>query len=137
MPEYIKSKRGTLIAIVLAKSLKTKGVTFFTPPDFSQQVGLLRHEKGSLIKPHLHKIVHRKVAVTQEVLHVKKGKIEVYLYDEKKKLVARRILRSGDTILLANAGHGIKVLETSMILEIKQGPYAGVDDKEYIKKVIK
>lgn len=134
MAEYIKSKNGTLIAIILPRQMSTKGVTFFTPPDFSQQVGLLKHKKGSAIKPHLHKVIKRKVAVTQEVLHIKKGRICVILYDEKKKYVARRILKSGDTILLANAGHGIEVLEDSLILEVKQGPYAGIDDKEYIAK---
>jgi cupin fold WbuC family metalloprotein len=134
MAEFIKSKRGTLIAVILPRKLTSKGVTFFTPPDFSQQVGLLKHKKGSIIKAHLHKVVHRKVTITQEVLHIKKGKIAVYLYDERKRHVATRILKSGDTILLANAGHGIKILEESLILEVKQGPYAGVDDKEYIKE---
>ncbi|MBI4707930.1 MAG: cupin fold metalloprotein, WbuC family [Candidatus Omnitrophica bacterium] len=134
MAEFIKSKKGTLIAVILPRKLETKGVTFFTPPDFSQQVGLLCHKKGAEVKPHVHKIVHRKVAITQEVLHVKKGKIAVYLYDENRTLVATRILKSGDTILLANAGHGIRVLEDSLMLEVKQGPYAGVDDKEYIEK---
>lgn len=134
MIEYIKSKKGGLIAVVIRKKANAEGVEFFTPPDFSQQVGLLRHKKGSLVKPHVHKIVHRKVAITQEVLHIKKGKIAVLLYDEAKRHIATRILTSGDTIILASAGHGIKVLRESLILEIKQGPYAGVDDKEYINE---
>ncbi|HTZ11555.1 MAG TPA: WbuC family cupin fold metalloprotein [Candidatus Margulisiibacteriota bacterium] len=132
MPEFIKSRKGTLIAVILSHKVETKGVMFFTPPQFSQQVGLLRHEKGSVIKPHMHKIIQRKVEITQEVLHVKKGKILVSLFDEKGKFVTKRTLGKGDTILLANAGHGIKILQSSLILEIKQGPYAGVDDKEYI-----
>ena len=134
MIENIKSKKGNLIAIIIRRKASTEGVEFFTPPDFSQQVGLLGHKKGSFIKPHVHKIVHRKVAITQEVLHVKKGKIAVLLYDETKKRIATRILKSGDTIILASAGHGIKVLQECLILEVKQGPYAGVDDKEYIKE---
>ena len=56
-------------------------------------------------------------------------------YDEKQKHIATRFLKTGDTVILASAGHGIKVLQESLILEIKQGPYAGVDDKEYIKGV--
>ena len=134
MIENIKSKKGNLIAIVIRRRASSEGVEFFTPPDFSQQVGLLRHKKGSFVKPHVHKIVHRKVAITQEVLHVKKGKIAVLLYDEAKKHIATRILKSGDTIILASAGHGINVLKESLILEVKQGPYAGIDDKVYIKE---
>lgn len=134
MVEYIRSKRGHLIAIILPKHLDTKGATFFTPPEFSQQVGLLRHRKGSKVKPHVHKLVKRRIERTQEVLHIKKGKVAVFLYDEKGKYLRTRILKKGDTILLASGGHGIEVLEDSLILEIKQGPYAGVDDKEYLKE---
>lgn len=134
MVEYIKSKKGNLIAIILPKYIDTKGATFFTPPDFSQQVGLLRHPKGAKVKPHAHKLVKRRIERTQEVLHIKKGKISVFLYDEKRKYLTTRILKQGDTILLAGGGHGIEVLENSLILEIKQGPYAGVDDKEYLKE---
>ena len=134
MVEYIKSKKGNLIAIILPECIDTKGATFFTPPDFSQQVGLLRHPKGAKVKPHEHKLVKRRIERTQEVLHIKSGKIAVFLYDEKKKYLATRILKKGDTILLAGGGHGIEVLQNSLILEVKQGPYAGVDDKEYLKE---
>jgi len=134
MVEYIKSRRGNLIAIVLPEHIDTKGATFFTPPDFSQQVGLLRHPKGATVRPHVHKLVKRKIERTQEVLHVKKGKVAVLLYDENRKYLGTRILKKGDTILLAGGGHGIEVLQDSLMLEIKQGPYAGVDDKEYLKE---
>lgn len=132
MAEYIKSKKGGLIAIVIRKKEKPKGVSFFTPLNFSQQVGLLKHKKGGMVKPHVHKLIERKVAVTQEVLHVRYGKIAVYLYDNSKKFIGTRFLTKGDTIILASAGHGIKVLRNSLILEVKQGPYLGKDDKRYI-----
>jgi len=134
MVECIKSKKGHLIAIILPKNIDTKGATFFTPPDSSQQVGLLRHSKGAKVKPHVHKLVKRRIERTQEVLHIKDGKVSVFLYDEKKKYLCTRILKKGDTILLAGGGHGIEVLEDSLILEVKQGPYAGVDDKEYLEE---
>ena len=137
MVEFIKTKKGELIAIMIRANAKTKGVKFFTPPDFSQQVGLLRHKKGSEVRPHVHKMIKRKVEITQEVLHIKKGRVAVYLYDHKHKPLCTRILMAGDTVILASAGHGIKVLEESLILEVKQGPYAGADDKEYILKKAK
>ncbi|MEA3488881.1 MAG: hypothetical protein U9R44_00860 [Candidatus Omnitrophota bacterium] len=133
MVEQIRSKKGDIIAIIIRGKERPRGVRFFTPPDFSQQVGLLRHKKGSVVKPHVHKLIRRKVEITQEVLYVKEGKIALYLYDGSKKHIATRFLKGGDTVILASAGHGIKVLEESLILEIKQGPYAGADDKEYIE----
>ena len=132
MVEEIRSKKGAIIAIIIRAKERPKGVKFFTPPDFSQQVGLLRHKKGSVVRPHVHKMIKRKVEITQEVLCIKKGRIALYLYDEKGRKIATRVLKNGDTVILASAGHGIKVLEESLILEIKQGPYAGADDKEYL-----
>jgi len=32
---------------------------------------------------------------------------------------------------LAQGGHKVKVLEDAKIIEVKQGPYAGFDDKEF------
>ncbi|HNX90782.1 MAG TPA: WbuC family cupin fold metalloprotein [Candidatus Omnitrophota bacterium] len=132
--ECISSHKKNIIAIVIRSNEKSRGVKFFTPLDFSQQVGLLGHKKGAVVNPHVHKLVKRKVERTQEVLHMKKGRAAVYLYDETKKHIATRVLKAGDTIILASAGHGVKILEDSLILEIKQGPYAGFEDKEYIAK---
>lgn len=134
MVEFIKSERGNLIAILIRAKERIKGVRFFTPQNFSQQVGLLQHEKGNEVRAHVHKRIKRSVEITQEVLHLKEGKISVRLYDERKKYIGARILKPGDTIILASAGHGIKVLQDSLILEVKQGPYAGTDDKEYINR---
>jgi hypothetical protein len=37
--------------------------------------------------------------------------------------------RGGDTILLATGSHGIEVFEEVEMIEVKQGPYAGEQDK--------
>ncbi|MCZ2140280.1 MAG: hypothetical protein LC096_02690, partial [Bacteroidia bacterium] len=39
------------------------------------------------------------------------------------------ILHTGDVILLSDGGHGFKMLEESEIIEVKQGPYCGEQDK--------
>ena len=36
----------------------------------------------------------------------------------------------GDVVLLAHGGHGFSMLEPSEMIEVKQGPYAGEQDKE-------
>ena len=47
------------------------------------------------------------------------------------KKIGSAILNSGDTVLLLTGGHGFNLLEDSKIIEVKQGPYGGVDeDKE-------
>ena len=129
--ERVKSD-GEIIAIIVRGSLDVEGISFVSPPDFSQQLGLISRKKDYEIKPHIHKLVSREVSITQEVLHIQSGKIEVTLYNKNKKKIRSVGLVAGDTILLASGGHGIRFLEDSRILEIKQGPYSGIQgDKEH------
>jgi len=62
-------------------------------------------------------------------LFIKKGKLRVDFYDNEKTYLESRMLGAGDTILLATGGHGFEVLEELVMLEVKQGPYAGEGDK--------
>ncbi len=122
---------GKPIAIIVRKEFNQPGVHFFSPFEFSQQLGILVHPIGHEVKAHVHNLIARDVRVTQEVLHVIEGKVEITLFAENKKYVTSRLLSTGDTILLAYGGHGIKILEPSKILEVKQGPYVGMEDKEF------
>jgi hypothetical protein len=128
--EHIKAD-GKSIAIIVRKDFNQPGVTFFSPFEFSQQLGVLIHPEGHEVKAHMHNVIARDVRVTQEVLHIIEGKIEISLYDENREYMTTRLLCQGDTVLLAYGGHGITILEPSKILEVKQGPYAGREDKEF------
>jgi len=123
---------GEIIAIIVRAAKEIEGINFFSPPEFSQQLGLISRKKDYIIKPHIHKRVSREVSVTQEVLHILSGRIAITLYDRNKEIIKPVELKAGDTILLASGGHGIKFLDDAKILEVKQGPYSGVDgDKEH------
>ena len=122
---------GKPIAIIVRNEFTGPGVNFFSPFDFSQQLGILVHPPGHEVKAHVHNVIARDVRVTQEVLHLIEGRIEITLYTENKEWITSRVLNQGDTILLAYGGHGIKILEPAKILEVKQGPYAGKEDKEF------
>ena len=63
------------------------------------------------------------------VLFIKSGKVRVDFYDESKNYLESRTLNQGDVLLLAFGGHGFEMLEPSEIIEVKQGPYAGEQDK--------
>ncbi|MCB0744232.1 MAG: hypothetical protein KDC67_10035 [Ignavibacteriae bacterium] len=128
MFEEIKFK-DQLLGIIIKSSYEKEGITFFTPDDFSQQLGYMKREKGYVIEPHVHNPVMREVIWTQEVLLIKSGKVRVDFYDDDKNYLESRILRQGDVILLASGGHGFSMLETSEIIEVKQGPYSGDKDK--------
>lgn len=132
MVEKIEFKNTTL-AIIIRANYQKDGISFFTPNDFSQQLGYMNRKKGYLIEPHIHKLVERKVVLTQEVLYIKSGKVLVKFYDEDQSYIESRIVSTGDVILLANGGHGFEMLEDSEMIEIKQGPYVGEEDKVRFK----
>lgn len=118
-----------MLALILRSKYESDGIKFFTPDDFPQQLGYMRHKKGHKIIPHLHNKVKREISYTFEVLMVKSGKVKVNFYDDHKQYLENKILNKGDVILLAYGGHGFEILEDSEMIEVKQGPYVGDDDK--------
>lgn len=120
-----------IYAIVLRKDFQLPGANFFTPSEFSQQLGMLIHNKGKIVGRHRHKLVKREIFRTQEVLVLLEGKIKVDLYDDDVRFLKTVLLNSGDSILLAQGGHRVEILEDAKIVEVKQGPYAGFDEKVY------
>ncbi len=133
MAKFIQEikQEDRVFAIILRRNFSAPGVHFFTPGDFSQQLGMLVHERGKVVDRHRHKHVRREIHRTQEVLVVLSGRIRVEIYDDGGKILKAAILRGGDAILLAAGGHRVKVLERAKVIEVKQGPYAGFDDKEF------
>lgn len=65
-----------------------------------------------------------------EVVVVRSGHCQIEVYDEHKSLVATRDLYKSDVVLMVGGGHGFRINEDTVLLEIKQGPYLGADDKE-------
>jgi hypothetical protein len=128
MFERITHKEKILSIIIYSKFHKN-GIEFFTPDDFSQQLAYMKRPKNYLIQPHTHNTVPREVNHTQEVLFIKSGKVRIDFFDDDRQYLKSRVLDAGDVILLAHGGHGIKMLETSEIIEVKQGPYTGEQDK--------
>ena len=95
----------------------------------------MHHPTGKVIDAHVHNLVHRNVVLTQEVLFIKKGILRVDFYDEYKDYLESRNLYAGDVILLISGGHGFYVLDEVEMIEVKQGPYTGEQDKKRFEGV--
>ena len=121
--------QSNILAIIVRKDFDKLGINFFTPNDYSQQLAYMSHPVGKEIQPHVHKRVQREVHYTQETLFIRKGKLQVDFYSDEQLFLESRILEAGDVILLIKGGHGFKVLEDLEMFEVKQGPYAGDEDK--------
>ena len=120
---------GRTLAMLLRSTYHAEGIQFFTPNDFSQQLAYMNRPKGYVITPHVHNAVPREVQFTKQVLFIKTGRERVDFYDDDQIYLESRIVTAGDVILLAFGGHGFEMLETSEVIEVKQGPYAGEADK--------
>jgi hypothetical protein len=127
--EWIKEGQNVLALIVSADHLPSE-TEFITPLDYKQQLGFIVYGKGETITPHLHIPMSRNLLGTSEVLVIKKGKVEVSIYRHDRTLLIKKLLTQGDIILLISGGHGFRMLEDAVMLEIKQGPYIGLEEKE-------
>jgi mannose-6-phosphate isomerase-like protein (cupin superfamily) len=120
---------GSVLAIIVRKPASAPGVQFVTPPELSQQLAFMAHPAGKRIAPHIHLPVSRALETTQEVLVLRAGRLRVDFFDDERRYLESRVVTAGDTIVLVHGGHGFQVLEAVDMIEIKQGPYAGENDK--------
>ena len=79
---------------------------------------------------HVHVPLERSLVGTSEVLIVRSGRCEMDVYDDDRALVTTRELAAGDVVVIFAGGHGFRMLEDTTFLEVKQGPYTGLDEKE-------
>jgi hypothetical protein len=127
--EIISGPDGPL-AYLVDGSWSPAATQFLTPDTFGQQMGMIVYGKGQAITPHVHLPVTRTVEGTTECIIVRSGYCEIDIYDSARNPIATRPLKTGDIILLLGGGHGFRMLEDTVLFEVKQGPYVGNADKE-------
>jgi hypothetical protein len=126
---------GEQFCSILRDDFESESLIFFTKDDVPQQIGFLPHKKGRVIIPHIHNELKREVLLTNEVLLVKKGTVKVNFYCGEQKFIGSEIIKKGDVIHLMKLGHGFEILEDAILIEVKQGPYLGMDDKVRFKGI--
>ncbi len=121
---------GQHIATIIRRDYLPDKTTFVTPDSYHQQAGFVVYPRGGVIRRHVHLPIQRHLVGTSEALIVRKGRVEVELFGLDKTSLGTWILVEGDLILLVAGGHGFRCLEDTVFLEIKQGPYTGLVEKE-------
>ena len=129
VPEIISWNGEPLVYIIRPNPLPDR-TTFITPPEFKQQVGFVVYPAGGEIAKHIHLALERHLVGTSEVLVLLKGRCLIDIYNDGKELVATRGLKAGDVMLMVRGGHGFRIQEDTVFLEIKQGPYLEIEEKE-------
>lgn len=129
MIERVESTEKTLLALIVRSGRAEQGVHFVTADDSVHQLGVLQWPGGHIIDAHIHNPLTRTIDSTQEVLFIRSGTVRVDLYAENQSYQCSRTLEAGDVIFLASGGHGFEILEDANIVEVKQGPYLGEQEK--------
>jgi uncharacterized protein with PhoU and TrkA domain len=124
------SDQGQELCILIRSAVSPETTFFVTPPEYKQQVGFVVYPKGGEIVRHTHVSLQRHLVGTSEVLIIKKGRCQIDIYNDERELVATRELAEGDVMLMVGGGHGFRMLEDTILLEVKQGPYTGLEEKE-------
>jgi hypothetical protein len=120
----------SLLAYLIRAGYDPSETTFPTPPELDLQVGLIVYPEGGEVARHRHRPIERHLVGTAEVIVVREGRCALDVYDDAGELVATRELASGDVMLMVGGGHGFRMLEPTVLLEVKQGPYTGLEEKE-------
>jgi hypothetical protein len=90
---------------------------------------MIAYKTGGAVAPHRHLPVERTKLGTMEAVLVRSGLCEVDIYDESQRRVATRTLDPGDLVLLVAGGHGFRMTQDTVLLEVKEGPYVEGGDK--------
>lgn len=131
MPEVERIGVGDdVFAYVVRAGDPPPETTFVTPNEANLQVGFIVKGPDDIVPRHDHHPVERTIVGTAEVLVVRQGGGEMEIYDADRNFVAKRTISTGDVIVLLEGGHGFRFDSDTVLLEVKQGPYSGVDEKE-------
>ena len=106
-----------------------EATTFLTPDDANLQVGFVVKSASDSVLRHTHEPIERRTVGTAEVLIVERGSGEVDFFDSERHLVATRAFGAHDVLVLLSGGHGLRFFTDTVLLEVKQGPYPGHDEK--------
>lgn len=121
-----------VLAIIVKASLVADTTEFLTDSEENFQVGFVVKGAGEDVPAHRHKPIVRTIRGTAEALFVKQGKCALDIYDDLGKIISTHSIDSGDVVLLLAGGHGLRVLAPTVLIEVKQGPYPGIDEKDFL-----
>jgi hypothetical protein len=121
---------GESLCYIVRRELTPQRTMFLTPPESAIQVGYVVRRAAEDIPRHAHRPTVRTITTTSEVLFVQRGRCELDVYTDDREYVTTRELREGDLVIIVGGGHGFRIIEDTVLLEVKQGPYAGAGDRD-------
>jgi len=120
---------GRKLVAIRVRTFKT-GTSPVSSPVGPLQLMTMKREKGSIAKAHRHIPKKRVTEMLQECLIVIKGKIRYDLFDARKRVFRKVVVRKGEAMLILNVAHAVHFLEDSLVYELKNGPF--INDKKFL-----
>ena len=121
------------VATIVKPTKSPKGLSFVTDDEKYLQLGIWNYEKNDELEAHFHNEFKRESYKTNEFVFVLKGEIECNLFTEQGEFIESLIIKESEGIIQHNHAHEYKILNDSIILESKNGPFMGVEkDKTVI-----
>lgn len=125
------------IATIVKPNEANPGLSFVTSDDKFLQLGIWNYQKGHNLPAHYHNQFKRSGYRTNEFVFVLKGAIECILYTEEGDFIESVIISESQGILMFELSHEYKIIEDSIILESKNGPFMGVEKDKTVINVKK
>ena len=128
--EQITDATGKVLAVIARAEYTPEATSFVTPDTFTQQLGFIVYPAGEQVASHLHLPIERHLSGTSEAIIVRSGRAILSIYNDDRLCVYKSSMEQGDIVVLVAGGHGFEMLEDTVLMEIKQGPYTGLKEKE-------
>lgn len=127
MREIVKDGK-TLARHITPDDIRPGLISLTNDDEFLQVVAWGHYEKGKCLQDHWHNGFERVAMRTYEAVYVVRGAIEARLFDLSLVPVETLEVRQGEMLILMESAHGYTILEEdTTVLEIKNGPFMGVD----------
>lgn len=125
---------GEVYAILACAKDVKEGTEWFGEKYEPLQASRMNYSAGSEFRIHKHILNPRTIKFTQEAFIVIKGKIEVGIYDDNCVMIGRLEAWEGEAIFVYRGGHGVRILEDSLLYEVKSGQFSAVsEDKKDLR----
>lgn len=120
---------GKVLCLIVRSELRAKTV-FHTSNDINLQVGHIVYRAGGEVQRHRHPPITRTVVGHAEVVIVESGRAHFDVYSEEDgQLLCTREVGPRDIVVVMAGGHGYRMIEDTVLIEVKQGPFSGVPEK--------
>lgn len=113
------------IATLVKPLAAEPGLNFCTEDEKFIQAGVWNYKKGKKLQTHFHNEFERISTRTCESVIVLKGKIKCNLYHEDGSFIDSFEICQNEMIIQFNGAHEYEILEDSIVIENKNGPYFG------------